>query len=48
MGTIQSRNLSSHTYNEKTAEELYQKILADYVTIFRQMLQKMTELSHAK
>ncbi len=34
MAMIQSRNLSSHTYDEKTAESLVAAIFKDYVPLF--------------
>lgn len=48
MSTIKSRNLSSHTYNEKTADSLYQKILVEYLPLFRSLETKMSELSHGR
>ena len=48
MSTIKSRNLSSHTYNEKTADGLYRKIVAEYLTIFRDLAIKMAELRDVK
>lgn len=40
---IGSRNKTSHTYNEDTAEEIYTKILRDYYPAFLTFLQKMEE-----
>lgn len=34
MGMIQSRNLSSHTYDEQTAEYLVEAIIKDYFPLF--------------
>ena len=34
MDMIKSRNLTSHTYNEDTANEIYSKILNEYFPIF--------------
>jgi nucleotidyltransferase substrate binding protein (TIGR01987 family) len=44
MAMIQSRNRSSHTYNEDTARELAAAILASYVPEFEKFLVKFTEL----
>ena len=44
MAMIKSRNRSSHTYNEKTAEEVASAILSSYVTEFEKFLGKFTEL----
>lgn len=35
MAMIQARNRSSHTYNEKTADELARAILSTFVPEFR-------------
>lgn len=43
MDMIGSRNKTSHTYNEDTAEEIYTKILRDYHPAFLTFLQKMEE-----
>jgi nucleotidyltransferase substrate binding protein (TIGR01987 family) len=43
MDMIGSRNKTSHTYNEDTAEEIYTKILRDYYPAFLTFLQKMEE-----
>lgn len=45
MDMIGSRNKTSHTYNEETAEEIYAKILIDYYPAFLTFLQKMEEKS---
>lgn len=34
------RNLTSHTYNEELAEEVYSFVVAQGVTLFRQLAQK--------
>ncbi len=38
MQTIQARNLTSHTYDEEIAEETYEVIANDYITLFEDML----------
>lgn len=43
MDMIGSRNKTSHTYNEDTAEEIYTKILREYYPVFLDFLQKMEE-----
>ena len=44
MEMIQSRNRTSHTYNEDTANEIAEAILARYVQQFEKFLLKFTEL----
>ncbi len=42
MEMIKSRNKSSHTYNEETADEIYTKILNEYyaaILIFQQLME---------
>lgn len=41
MDMIGSRNKTSHTYNEKTAEEIYFKILQEYYPAFLEFQQNM-------
>jgi len=41
MDMIGSRNKSSHTYNEETANEIYSKILHDYYPAFLKFLKIM-------
>lgn len=44
MQMIESRNLSSHTYNEKTAEKIVADILTLYYNLFASLEVKMNEL----
>ena len=44
MAMIQSRNRTSHAYNEQTADEIAEAILSSYVQEFEQFLKKFTEL----
>jgi len=44
MAMIQSRNQTSHTYNEDTADEIATAILSSYVKEFEKFLKKFTEL----
>jgi nucleotidyltransferase substrate binding protein (TIGR01987 family) len=44
MAMIQSRNRSSHTYNENTAKEVAAAIVSSYVPEFSEFLVKFTEL----
>lgn len=44
MDMIKSRNLSSHTYNESTAEEIFIKIVREYYPLFLSFQQKMESL----
>ncbi len=41
MESISDRNLSSHTYDEKTADELAEKICSKYVSVFNDFCRKM-------
>ena len=41
MEMIGSRNKTSHTYNEKTADEIYSKILSEYYPAFLEFLKTM-------
>jgi nucleotidyltransferase substrate binding protein (TIGR01987 family) len=43
MDMIKSRNKTSHTYNEETAEEIYQKIITEYFPVFMDFKNKMEE-----
>ena len=44
MAMIQSRNRSSHTYNENTAKEVAEAILSSYIGEFEKFLATFTEL----
>ncbi|MEQ9299314.1 MAG: nucleotidyltransferase substrate binding protein [Cyclobacteriaceae bacterium] len=44
MEMISSRNESSHTYNEKTADEISEKILNSYFHLFMTFKKKMEEI----
>ncbi len=44
MAMIQSRNRSSHTYNENTAKEVAEAILSSYVGEFEKFLSTFTKL----
>ena len=44
MEMIQSRNRTSHTYNEDTANEIAEAILTRYAQQFEKFLLKFTEL----
>lgn len=41
MDMIGSRNKTSHTYNEETADEIYLKIINDYHPAFIEFKNKM-------
>lgn len=45
MEMIKSRNLSSHTYNPATAEEIIEDILTRYYPAFEQLANKFTSLA---
>ena len=40
---IQSRNKTSHTYNEETANEIFRKIINDYFPLFLDFRDVMEE-----
>ena len=44
MDMIKSRNESSHTYNEETANAIVKAILNDYYTEFEKLHEKLSEL----
>ena len=46
MAMIKSRNLSSHAYNQKIADEIIEKILSCYGTLFDSFFDKMSRLKH--
>ena len=48
MDMIGSRNKTSHTYNEKTANEIYAKILNDYFPAFLEFRDTMEEKRSGK
>ena len=41
MAMIQSRNISSHTYDERTAEQLVTAVLNDYFPLFEDLQTEM-------
>ncbi|MBF4505480.1 nucleotidyltransferase substrate binding protein [Flavobacterium sp. JLP] len=43
MDMIQSRNKTSHTYNEEIANEIFNKIINDYFQLFLDFQKKMKE-----
>lgn len=45
MDMILNRNKSSHTYNEETANEIYQKIMKDYYPAFLEFAVNMEKLA---
>ena len=48
MDMIQSRNLTSHTYNEATAAQIAAAILNDYFLEFESLHSKLAEFSEAE
>ncbi len=44
MEMIKSRNQTSHTYQQKVADEIAAKIVGQYFTLFQHFLQKMSSL----
>jgi nucleotidyltransferase substrate binding protein (TIGR01987 family) len=47
MDMIKSRNKTSHTYNEATADEIFLKIVRDYHSELKQFKDRMEELRSA-
>ena len=45
MNMINSRNKTSHTYDEATAKEIVAEIIDDYYSEFERLLNKLNELS---
>lgn len=43
MDMIKSRNKTSHTYNEETADDIFQKIMHQYIHEFLSFREKMEE-----
>ena len=48
MDMLQSRNQTSHSYNEKTAEEIAVAVTTKYFPLFMQLKKKLTTLLHAQ
>ncbi|GHB26611.1 nucleotidyltransferase substrate binding protein [Mongoliitalea lutea] len=46
MDMIKSRNKTSHTYNEETADAIFFKIIEDYIQEFQAFNSKMDTLDH--
>ncbi len=44
MNMVENRNRTSHTYNEETANEIYQLIIDEYNKAFSDFLKRMEEL----
>ncbi len=44
MDMIQSRQKTSHTYNEETANEIAERIFTDYFNLFSQLVEKLEEI----
>jgi hypothetical protein len=44
MAMIQARNRSSHTYNEKTAQEIAAAILGSFVPRFEEFRRRFSDL----
>lgn len=44
MDMLQSRNKTSHTYNEETAEEIAQAIQKQYYPLFKKLANSMSQL----
>ena len=48
MDMIKSRNKTSHTYNEETADDIFMKIVHEYYQEFNQFKNRMEELESGK
>lgn len=48
MRIFKHRNLSTHTYDEKTAQELIMSIRAEYVSAFKQLVDLLEKQFHDK
>jgi len=51
MDMITKRNLTSHTYNEETSEEIYQSVINDFFPLFicfQHNMQKLTKKKSRK
>ncbi len=46
MDMLQSRNKTSHTYNEETAEEIATAVLTRYYSLFKELQKKFGDLLH--
>lgn len=46
MDMLQSRNQTSHTYNEETAEEIATAVTTKYYALFQQLKKKLSNLLH--
>jgi len=46
MDMLQSRNKTSHTYNEETAEEITNAVLSRYYSLFQELQKKFVALLH--
>jgi nucleotidyltransferase substrate binding protein (TIGR01987 family) len=44
MDMLKSRNMTSHTYNQETADEICKVVRERYHMLFRQLAEKLTEL----
>lgn len=47
MAMIKSRNMSAHTYNQKTADEIGKQVVEVYFALFQQFEQRMQGLKNA-
>jgi nucleotidyltransferase substrate binding protein (TIGR01987 family) len=47
MAMIKSRNMSAHTYNQKTADEIGKQVVEVYFALFQQFEQRMQGLKDA-
>lgn len=45
MEMIKSRNQTSHTYNQKVADEIVERILEAYFPLFESLSRRLTELA---
>lgn len=44
MGMIKNRNLSTHTYNEDTVDEIVSEIVGSYDNVFKSLIEKLSKI----
>ena len=43
MDMLRDRNLTSHTYNESTAEDIYSRIITEHIDLLKEFVNKFDE-----
>lgn len=44
ISALGDRNLTSHVYDEKTADDIYLRICGSYIHIFKKLIDKLSEI----